>query len=162
MAAERQVDFSLYRFVSLYLVLPFMLSCKSSAFDVLKPLVVEELKFNVVVSQEVNQRSPVAVDLLVIYDQTLLDQILEMTAKDWFEQREQFQRDFPDGYKSWEWEWVPGQAVPPQKLPLHARRVKGGVLFADYSAPGAHRAPIDLRKPVTIVLGRDSFSLSNS
>lgn len=156
-----------YRCLYLYvLALVSATSCgiagkSSSALAGARSLFVEELRVNVVVSPELNGGSPVAVDLVVAYDEALMDQLVAMSAADWFDQREQFGRDFPEALDAWQWEWVPGQRVDTQWLPIHARRSKGGVIFADYALPGTHRARIDLRKPVALSLGEDSFSVQN-
>lgn len=129
--------------------------------DAIKPLFVEELKLAVTISPEANQKSPVAVDLVMAYDPKFLEQIGKLTAKDWFAQREQFRLDFAEQYQAWEWEWVPGQQVPLQKLVFNPRRVKGTLLFANYLLPGTHRAKIDPLKRVTIRLGDETFTLRN-
>jgi hypothetical protein len=49
------------------------------------------------------------------------------------------------------WEWVPGQIVQVEKL-LVRPEIKGGVIFANYFKPGAHRAVIDPRKDILIKL----------
>ena len=67
-----------------------------------------------------NQNNPVAVDVLFVYDRDLLNTLLQMSASDWFAKREQLERDYPQrsGFAVWSWEWVPGQIVLPQTLPL--------------------------------------------
>lgn len=131
----------------------------TSAFSGLRGLFVEELVLDVTVSPDANGGSPVAVDVVVVYDQMLMDKLVQMSATDWFEQRDQFRRDFPQALDVWQWEWVPGQKVERQRLPIQARRSKGGLVFANYALPGTHRARIDLRKPVSLSLGEDSFSV---
>lgn len=133
----------------------------SSAFSGARSLFVEELEVDVVVSPELNGGRPLAVDLIVAYDESLMDQLVTMSAADWFEQRDQFARDFADAHDSWNWEWVPGQRVETQRLPIQAQRSVGGVIFADYRLPGTHRARIDLRNAVSLSLGEDSFSIQN-
>ncbi len=67
-----------------------------------------------------------------------------MPSKDWFEKREQIKRDYREGESLdyWEWEWVPDQQVPLQELALKPGAV-GGLVFAGYNSPGAHRVRID-------------------
>ena len=120
----------------------------------------EKLEVRVNVSKDVNRNTPVAVDLVLVYDKGLLNELLKMPASEWFSKREQFKRDFPDqiGFESWEWEWVPGQLVLPNLLPLKAR-AKGAVVFAGYLSPGAHRQRINPHKGILINLQNTDFSI---
>jgi type VI secretion system protein len=95
----------------------------------------------VALSETANRNHPVAADLVVVRDPELLERLLGMSAREWFRQRDQIQRDFLPGkdLDVWSWEWVPGQRVPEQEIPL-AAGAEGGIVFADYRTPGAHRA----------------------
>lgn len=116
------------------------------------------LPIQVTVAPDVNENSPVAVELVVVTNKKLLDKLLEKSAQDWFAGREQFKRDFPKGYQSWFWEWVPGQDVAPVSVSIPSG-AKAGVLFADYYSPGQHRARIDPRKPLRILFGEKNFTI---
>jgi type VI secretion system protein len=119
-----------------------------------------KLDAKVVVSEKLNDDNPVAVELIIVYDEDLLDRLLKMPAKEWFEKRAQIRRDYfkDTGFESWEWEWVPGQKVPDQHLPLRPRAL-AGVIFADYLSPGEHRARIDPYEDITINLGWRGFDV---
>src|SRR5690242_3817171 len=73
------------------------------------------LLLEVIISPRSNQNSPVPVAFVAVSNPKLLEKVLEMNAKQWFEQRDQLHRDFPggDGFTEWEWEYVPGQSPPP-------------------------------------------------
>jgi type VI secretion system protein len=114
------------------------------------------LPVEVTVASDVNQQSPIAVDLLVVYERPVLEALRELTAKDWFEQREQLRRDHPGAFEAWSWEWVPGQDVPTQEL-HYGVGAKAGIVFADYFTPGSHRAVLDPHRPIRLALGRDDF-----
>ncbi len=117
-------------------------------------------KLNVAVhiSPNANLNSPVALDLVIIYDPQLLSRVLGMTAQQWFDQKAQILRDYRqgEGLDCWSWEWVPGQEVGRLKLPLEAT-AKGAVLFARYLTPGAHRIRIDPTQDIDIFLGEKTF-----
>jgi len=99
-----------------------------------------KLNVTVNVSEKVNLNAPIAMDLLLVYNDQLRDTLLKMSAKDWFRQKDQIKRDYieGEGLDCWSWEWVPGQKIPVQKLPLKSN-AKAGIVFADYLSPGAHR-----------------------
>ena len=84
----------------------------------------------VVMAEKTNQNSPVPVSFVAVRDQKLFDKLLQMTAKQWFEQRDQLRRDDPQGvtFTEWEWEYVPGQSPPPVVIEVDSRSV-GAVIF---------------------------------
>ena len=109
-----------------------------------RALVGNTIAVKVQVAALANQNSPVAVDVLFVYDRDLLNTVLQMSANDWFAKREQLARDYPQqsGFTVWSWEWVPGQTVQPQALPLQPK-ARAGVIFARYRFSGEHRARFD-------------------
>ncbi len=117
-----------------------------------------KLHVTVNISDKVNQNAPIATDLLLVYNEKLCEDLLKMSAKDWFRQKEQIKRDYREGESLdyWEWEWVPGQQVPLQELDLKAGAV-GGLLFAGYNTPGAHRVRIDPLQNMVIHLSEKDF-----
>ncbi|HVG07060.1 MAG TPA: hypothetical protein VNM67_05100 [Thermoanaerobaculia bacterium] len=117
-----------------------------------------QLPIPVTISPDANEDSPLAVELLVVYDDKLIDKLLEKKARDWFAGREQFLRDYEDDVDSHKWEWIPGQVVQPIELTygIGAKRL---VLFADYITPGEHRATIDPQQPFRLVLGQSEIAL---
>ncbi|HYN20112.1 MAG TPA: hypothetical protein VE078_04070 [Thermoanaerobaculia bacterium] len=117
-----------------------------------------QLPIQVTISPDANENSPLAVELIVVYEDKIVDKLLEKKAREWFSGREQFLRDYADDVDSWKWEWIPGQEIQPLELSygMGAKRV---VLFADYVTPGEHRAAIDPQKPFRLVLGQSEIAL---
>jgi type VI secretion system protein len=117
-----------------------------------------QLPFDVVVAPDANEDSPVAVNLVFVYDKKLLDILLKTPATEWFAKREQFVKDYGDALVVEQWEWVPGQQIDRISVPYRpgARRV---VLFADYVTDGDHRATADPQEPFRLVLGSRDFSV---
>lgn len=111
-----------------------------------------DLPIQVTISPDANEDSPLAVELIVAYDEKIVDELLKLPARKWFAGREQFLRDHPEKIDSWKWEWTPGQEVAPLEVSygVGAKRV---VLFADYLVPGDHRATVDPQQPFRLVLG---------
>lgn len=120
------------------------------------------LPIQVTVAANVNQESPVAVDLLVVYNKKLLDKMFEIPASDWFAGgRDQFQRDYPKAFQLHSWEWIPGQRVELEPIRIKSG-AKAGIIFADYFSDGAHRARFDPRKPLRIELKEDGFKVGET
>jgi type VI secretion system protein len=115
----------------------------------------------VTIRNESNANSPIAFDLVEVNDKELAKQLSQMTAAEWFQKREQIERDFPkqSSLSVQEWEWVPGQVVRGISLPL-TNSPKALLAFANYSSPGPHRAKLDPKLPVTITFDRNDFLLS--
>ena len=117
-----------------------------------------KLPIQVFVASDVNQNSPVAVELVVVYNKKFRDKLLEMSAKEWFERRVQMTRDFPKAFQSQAWEWVPGQDVGLIEMSIK-RGARAGVVFADYFSAGPHRIQFDPHKPLRLELREDEIYL---
>lgn len=117
-----------------------------------------QLPFDVVVAPDANEDSPVAVDLVFVYDKKLLDTLLKTPSSEWFAKRDQFIKDYGNALVVEKWEWVPGQQIERLNVAYRpgARRV---VLFADYVTEGEHRATADPQEPFRLVLGARDFSV---
>ncbi len=119
-----------------------------------------KLNIQVEVAPDANEQSPVALDFILIYDKALVESLSQLTAKDWFDKRDQIRRDYPNGkgFEVWGWEWAPGQRVPLQQVPLKAK-AKAGLVFANYFSPGEHRASIDPTQSIRVQLHADDFTV---
>jgi len=117
-----------------------------------------KLDVKVHISPAANRNNPVAVDLVLVGDKKLLKELMKMSAKDWFAQKHQVQLDYPKetDLTAGSWEWVPGQAVKVDRLPVRVEII-GGVVFANYLTDGAHRAAINPRKAILLTLGEDDL-----
>ncbi len=111
------------------------------------------------VTPDANDHTPVPVELVVAYDPELVPALLELTARQWFESRQQLLRDYPRGLRAHLWELVPGQNLPSEALPLERRGAAAAFVYADFRAPGAHRIRVDPYDRVVLRLTRDSVQL---
>jgi type VI secretion system protein len=114
------------------------------------------------IAPDANQNNPIAVDILLIEDATLLQQVLSMSASEWFSKREQVRADYPDstGFRLWGWEWIPGQQVADIHIPYNIR-AEGAVVFARYFSGGTHRARIDPFKNIVLSFKEKDFTISS-
>ncbi len=98
-------------------------------------------------TRRANDDTPLAVDFVAVKEPELLKVLQSLPAAKWFEQREQLQRDYPEGMKIWSLELVPGQHVETEEVPIHGERAQGLLVFAGYASPGMHRLNLgEIRK----------------
>lgn len=124
----------------------------------LQALLGGEFDVNVTIAKNANRDNPVAVDLLLVYNDELTKQLLNISAQEWFKKRGQFKQDFPrdTGFDSWEWEWVPNQFISSQSLPMKTH-VKAVIIFANYATEGDHRARVIPNKNIQLELLEEGF-----
>ncbi|HEX7154207.1 MAG TPA: hypothetical protein VF618_22155 [Thermoanaerobaculia bacterium] len=117
-----------------------------------------ELPVEVKVAPDANLDSPVAVDLLIVYDKKLVEKLLAIPSAEWFAKREQFLRDYPKQLAVEAREWVPGQQVEPLTLTYRPGAVMV-IVFADYATDGEHRAAVDPQQLFRLVLGERDLTV---
>jgi type VI secretion system protein len=120
-----------------------------------------ELAAAIYTAPALNQNSPVQLELLVIYDDQLLQQVTSLTAQQWFAQREQILRDHAakKSLVSRYWELVPGQPAIEERVSFDVG-ARAAVVFANYASAGAHRLRMDPHQDVVIHLGDSDVSSS--
>lgn len=104
------------------------------------------------IDERANFNHPIAMDLLIIYDEELLKKLSELTATDWFKQRSQFKEDNSTTLSTWEWELVPGQKNFSFRMPSNTKEAQGVLLFVHYKGEGEHRKSLDSEPLVTVRL----------
>ena len=113
-----------------------------------------------VAAPDVNQNSPLALDLVFVRDQATLDKLLTLPAAKWFASKDELQKTYPNTMTVRSWEMVPQQVLQLSEEALGSPRVAGMVLYADYLTPGDHRARLPLtREAFLINLDSRSFSV---
>jgi len=151
-------------FLSLVIFSALFFSCSQmgTAYRYSRAKMGADIDIRVDISDAANQNSPVAVDIVVVSDERLLEKLKNMSAKEWFEKRDQIQRDYPQdtSVHVWSWEWVPGQIVPETELPWKYNAV-GAFVFADYLSPGDHRIGLDPFSHIVLRLREKGFSAEN-
>jgi type VI secretion system protein len=119
-----------------------------------------DIKVAATVDPGANQNNPIAVELVVVYDKDLLQELLKLNARQWFQKREQYKKDHPDDgdFISWYWEWVPGQEVLPKEISF-GTGARGALVFADYVTGQDNRARFDPHQDVRIHLQEEGFTV---
>ncbi|MBL4671446.1 MAG: hypothetical protein JKX81_04230 [Arenicella sp.] len=62
---------------------------------------------HVIAADDVNQSTPVAVDIVYIFEEALVPQLRGYTARKWFDEKRQFQLQYPDKFVIFSYELVP-------------------------------------------------------
>jgi type VI secretion system protein len=119
-----------------------------------------KLVVKVDISPQANNNNPVALDLVLVKSGKLFKELMKIPASEWFEKRNQYRLDYPKelGLKAGSWEWAPGQVVQIDPMPFKDK-FAGGLVFANYIAPGTHRAVFDPTKPLVIKLGAEEITV---
>src|SRR5215471_12984649 len=91
----------------------------------------QRFSIQVNVEDNANQNSPIPADFVMVLDKKLAVEVAKLSAKDWFDRRQQFQRDFATTIKVVSWEWVPGEHTGPITIEVAARTLSA-FIFANY------------------------------
>lgn len=114
------------------------------------------------VADELNDDSPVALDLVVVYDSSLEKELLALPATEWFAKRAQYRRDLPrNAFEVWSWEWIPGQLVNTQRFHYRVGALST-LFFASYSTPGEHRERVGPERRITVRLEKSDFVVQSN
>lgn len=149
----------IYRKRILLICIVLFLPMFATSCITLRSLFGGEIEIKVTVDEKANVNSATRFDILLVYDETLLATVSELTAKDWFEKKYQISRDYPgdSGFDVWNWEWSPGQEIKGLTLPLRSKAL-ACIIFADYNTPGTHRLKINPHYNILVELGEREFN----
>ena len=124
-----------------------------------------EVSFGVELDPRLNRDFPLAVDFAIVYDKDLYAEVQELTAEEWFAQREQYRLDdVPAKLEIHSWEWVPpcpDCPAPSTQVVDHRLGARGGVIFANYFNAGEHRIVIEPLKAFSLKLGETEAELGS-
>jgi type VI secretion system protein len=154
--------FSTTRYRNLAAVLGcLMLSCLSSGcYGPITPSFYTET-VGLRVDMDANNDSATAVDLVVIYDESLLKDFVAMPSDKYFANAKQFRRDYPQQVEIFHWEVVPGQMILSERLHYKRSSPLAAYVYARYIAPGDHRIRIGSQEYLMIHLKKDSFDTAS-
>lgn len=108
-----------------------------------------------------NQNSPVALDIVLVLDEPMIDRLAELPAAKWFGARADLQKTYPKALSYRSWELVPGQTLRVPGDSFGSPRVVAVFVFANYTSPGAHRVRVEeLKKPIVVRLEAQAFEVT--
>ncbi|WP_434155569.1 type VI secretion protein [Pseudomonas sp. JZ134] len=114
------------------------------------------------VDPRANNDTPIAIDFVATADSVLEERLKGTTAAQWFEQRDQLQKDYPGQLNIWSLELVPGQFMALNDIPLKGQRSHGLLVFASYNTPGAHRLVLQKQSSIWLKLEGKGMRLLDS
>ena len=107
---------------------------------------------------EANQNSAVAIDLVMLTDPEAAAAIMKLSARDWFQRRQQFTRDYPDVLRIVSWELAPGQILRDASVDSPGG-MTDAIVFAGYRDEGDHRLRLGDGSRVKLMLGEKDVRL---
>ena len=113
-----------------------------------------------VASEGANLNSPVAVDIVLVVEETSMEKVAAQPAAKWFQTRADMLKTFPGSFIYKTWEVSPGQTIRLADPSFGGPRVAGVFVFADYLTPGDHRIRVqELQNGIIVELGARNFSV---
>jgi len=112
-------------------------------------------------SEGANLNSPVALDVVLVLDESALEKLTALPAAKWFGARSDLLRTFPKTFSFKSWEVAPGQTLRVPGEAFGSPSVVGVFVFADYLTPGEHRMRVEqLQDGIIIELGARDFTVA--
>jgi type VI secretion system protein len=110
-------------------------------------------------TDDVNDTSPITVNIVIPYKPDLMQELSKMDADAYFQKVEQIKSDNAGKIDVFSWDLIRGQRL--DDVPINPSKVTGeGVLvFARYSSPGPHRIAVADDKEVIILLEKLDFKV---
>ncbi|WP_439859133.1 type VI secretion protein [Pseudomonas sp. MBLB4136] len=100
------------------------------------------------VAPQANNGVPLAVDFVAVRDPALLQRLSQISARQWFAEREHYRREAGQLLEVWSLELVPGQFMESSAPPLAGSKAAELLVFASYDSPGAHRLRLAMHSRV--------------
>ncbi len=126
-------------------------------------------RIQIVATDDVNQDTAVAVDVVYIFEEALVTQLLKYSARKWFTEKEQFRLQYPSALAIFDYELVPvaQQILIPKKnkkvFPKAHQKAIKVMLFANYllDKPTFSADITTFKKPL-ITLAKSKISVAES
>ncbi|MDR2645963.1 MAG: hypothetical protein LBC04_02190 [Holosporaceae bacterium] len=122
-------------------------------------LALEEVMLSV--EENMNNNGAVKMHIVIVYEKELLEELMKMSAEEYFRHIKQLTKDHPDKMKIFEWELVAKKRIMPWKkldYPADNMTPLAGIIFAKYHGTEVYRERIsaDCEK-IKITFESDNF-----
>jgi type VI secretion system protein len=141
-------------FAALALGIVLLAGCSSG------PPEIETRTLDFEIGAKANDDTALAVDLVLVFDQTLIGQIAGLPATTWFQTRDQVKLANPTGLEVRSFEVIPGQPGAHVDITGDSRDAIAAFVFASYTSPGPHRARVDGLRSVLLRFGGKDFAVA--
>lgn len=118
---------------------------------------VEKISFKA--EDDMNDKSPVTVHLVVAYTPEVLGELVKMDANAYFLKADQMKVDNNGKMEVFPFDILCGQRLNDQLISLSRMTGEGAVIFARYASPGPHRAVLGEESSVLIEMNKDDFKV---
>ncbi|MGE4244022.1 hypothetical protein [Ramlibacter sp.] len=123
-----------------------------------KPTTPDWKSLTITAADDANQNSPVAIDVVFVREQTLVEQLATTPASRWFAARGDIVKSFPEGISVLSYELVPRQSIRVPFESFKDQKAWAVLAFASYPPPGDHRERMLLTAEAYLVqLGAKGF-----
>ncbi len=114
--------------------------------------------FRIFCSRDANNDTPVALDLVFIYNDLLTGELLKMDADSWFKTKSDFSLKFRNGFDVMSYEVVPLSETDTVTLPGKHRKALSIIMFTKYlTKAGSTPADMTVYKKPLIRLEKDNY-----
>jgi type VI secretion system protein len=122
---------------------------------------IDTKRINISAVPGANNDTPVAMDIVAVADDNLVQMFVGMDVKGWFSQKEKFVANRPNSINIRTFEVVPGQSIGDQEYSWSDRRkYKAVFIFAKMLSPGLHKMRIDSYVNPAIIIGKNSINVT--
>jgi hypothetical protein len=111
-------------------------------------------------SHDVNRRTPLRVDFVVIKDPVIAEHFAKLTARQYMKQRKQLKRDYPQSVKIKSFELIPDQSVV-MPLKYLKKEVAAAFIFADYDNQNVNRWKVHAADIVKVKLMANTLTITS-
>lgn len=118
---------------------------------------IEKISFRA--DDNMNDQSPVTVNVVVVYDAALLAEVVKLDAQAYFQKADQLKVDNNGKMDVFSFDIMRGQRLLDQPISLSRMSGEGAVVFARYASPGPHRALLNDESAVVVELNKDDFKI---
>ena len=107
-----------------------------------------------------NLGSPIAVDIVSVYDDQIVNEFESIPASEWFNAKNEYKDRLKEKIYIFDHEFIPGEQVQVEYTTEVKKEPVTNFLFANYNTPGEHRVRVDEFKMLRIILEEADFSVS--
>lgn len=113
-------------------------------------------KVNILVDKNANSTTAVALDLVIVCDESLDKEISKLSSVQYFEKKQDILLSNQDNILVWHWEVVPGQQLKNLPITFNEFDPVGGYIFVSYNNKSINRIKIPRSKEIKIILKKQN------